>query len=494
MQIASIIRQLPDFVAMPPATRAAWQAAANIEVIGITADSRKVRHGMIFAALPGSALDGRRFIPDAIARGAAAILLPEGTSAPLATRACPLLPDAEPRRRLARLAALFAGGQPRIVVAITGTNGKTSTAEFLRQFYNLAGHPAASLGTLGLIAPGHPPVSGLTTPDPVQLAQDMAMLAREGVQHAAIEASSHGLAQYRLDGIRFTAGGFTSLSRDHLDYHGSMDDYRDAKLRLFSEVLPPNSPVAMPATLDPETLDALLYVCGRRRHHVLSVGEGGTAIGLTAATPVPDGQVLTVQADGVSRSVHLKLPGRFQADNALVAAALALATGVPNAIDLLGQLTGVRGRMERAVVLDNGATVYVDFAHTPDALQRLLAALRPHTAGRLCVVFGAGGDRDRGKRPLMGAACAALADRVIVTDDNPRSEDPAAIRAEVMTGCPDATNIGGREAAIAAALADLGPGDVLAVAGKGHEQGQNIGGVVLPFDDVSVIRRLAGAP
>ncbi len=486
MRLADFTSRMPDMVALPPPLRAAWQAAGGVEVIGITADSRQVRHGMIFAAVPGAVADGRMFIPQAVARGAAAVLAAPGTPMP-ADPYCPLLPDPEPRRRLARLAALFAGPQPRIVVAVTGTNGKTSVVDFLRQLWALAGRKAASLGTLGVIAPGRPGGGGLTTPDPVALAAEMTALSRAGVEHAAIEASSHGLDQCRLDGLRLEAGAITNLTRDHLDYHGDMARYRAAKLRLFQTLLPPRAPVVAGTALDAETMEELSGIAARRRHRLLTVGAGGSHFDLRAVQALPGGQMLAL----ADREIALNLPGRFQADNALMAAALAEATGVADALDLLPGLVGVRGRLELAAMLPNGAAIYVDFAHTPDALDRLIAALRPHATGHLHIVFGAGGDRDPGKRPLMGAAAAA-ADRVILTDDNPRSEDPAAIRAAVLVGCPGAMEIGGREAAIAAAMSDLGPGDVLVVAGKGHEQGQTIAGITHPFDDAAVIRRLAG--
>jgi len=377
-------------------------------------------------------------------------------------------------------------------VAVTGTNGKTSTVEFLRQIWS-ARHPAASLGTLGVIAPGFAPGAGLTTPDPVRLAATLAALARAGIQHAAMEASSHGLDQFRLDGVRLAAAAFTNLTRDHLDYHGSEQAYRTAKLRLFRELLPRGAPLVASADMDATTLAALRDVAAVRGLDLRTVGERGDAIRLIAARPQPDGQALTIAIDGVRRDVFLPLPGRFQADNALLAAALAMALGERDALDRLATLQGVRGRLELAARLPNGAAVYVDYAHTPDALERLLTALRPHTSGRLHVVFGAGGDRDRGKRPLMGAAAARFADITIVTDDNPRSEDPAAIRAAVIATCPGGREIGGRERAIAVAIDGLAAGDVLAVAGKGHEQGQTIGERVIPFDDVSVVRTLVGA-
>jgi UDP-N-acetylmuramoyl-L-alanyl-D-glutamate--2,6-diaminopimelate ligase len=475
------------------AVSASWRNAAALEISGITADSRRVAPGYLFAALPGSRTDGRAFIAEAVSRGAAAVLAPEGTPWPAGVPPRPLLEDPEPRRRLALLAAGLAGSQPKFVVAVTGTNGKTSTVEFLRQIWVASGQPAASLGTLGLIAPGFDPGPGLTTPDPVSLAGTLARLASAGIRHAAIEASSHGLDQFRLDGVRLTAAAFTNLTRDHLDYHGTEDAYRAAKLRLFEELLPKGAPVVAWSELDTASLAALTGIARRRRLDLRTVGGAGTAIRLLAAIPRPDGQVLSVEAAGVRREITLPLPGRFQADNALMAAALAGALGGRDALDRLAGLHGVRGRLELAARLPNGAAVYVDYAHTPDALERLLTALRPHTAGRLHVVFGAGGDRDRGKRPLMGAASARFADVAIVTDDNPRGEGPAAIRAAVLAACPGGREIADRERAIAEALNGLGPGDVLAVAGKGHEQGQTIGDAVIPFDDVSVVRRLVGA-
>ena len=466
--------------------------AGGLEVAGITADSRSVRPGYLFAALPGARADGRAFIAEAVSRGAVAVLAPEGTTWPPGVPPRPLLEDPEPRRRLAQLAAGLAGGQPRVTVAVTGTNGKTSTVEFLRQIWAGGGKPAASLGTLGLVAEGFDPGPGLTTPDPVSLAQTLARLARAGVQHAAMEASSHGLDQFRLDGVRLAAAALTNLTRDHLDYHGSVDAYRTAKLRLFGELLPSGAPVVASSGMDPTTLTRLADIAAKRRLDLRTVGEAGSAIRLLAATPCPDGQLLRLEQAGGRHEVMLSLPGRFQADNALLAAALAAALGERDVLDRLASLRGVRGRLELAARLPNGAAVYVDYAHTPDALERLLTALRPHTSGRLHVVFGAGGDRDRGKRPLMGAAAAGLADRVIVTDDNPRSEDPAAIRAAVLAACPGGREIGDRARAIVEALNGLGPGDVLAVAGKGHEQGQTIGETVIPFDDVDVVRRSVG--
>lgn len=464
----------------------------GLELTGVTADSRIIRPGELFVALPGARMDGRTFICQAVERGAAAVLSVPGTVWPAGVPARPLIIDDEPRQALARLAALFAGRQPGAVVAVTGTNGKTSTVEFLRQIWAAGGKRAASLGTLGVIAPGFEPGAGLTTPDPVSLARMLADLTAAGIDHAAMEASSHGLDQFRLDGVRLSAAGFTNLTRDHLDYHSTGEAYRTAKLRLFDDLLPEGAPAVANADMDAATLDALRSITRRRHQALWTVGERGDAIRLVSAQPRPDGQDLEVLAFGSLRQASLPLPGRFQADNALMAAALATALREENVLERLAELRGVRGRLELAA-RPNGAAVYVDYAHTPDALERLLTALRPHTTGQLVVVFGAGGDRDPGKRPLMGAAAARFADVAIVTDDNPRSEDPAAIRRAVMEGCPGAMEIGDRARAIEAGLNLLRAGDVLAVAGKGHEQGQAVGGVVVPFDDVSVVRHLAGA-
>ncbi len=455
-------------------------------VRGITADSRAVQPGYMFAALPGAKVDGRLFIGEAVARGAVAVLAPVGTRWPPGVPPRPMLTDAAPRQKLAQLAVELAGAPPEHLVAVTGTNGKTSTVDFLRQIWQLAGRHAASLGTLGVIAEGVPAAESLTTPDPVTLANTLAMLAAHGVTHAALEASSHGIEQSRLDGLKFEAAAITNLTRDHLDYHGSLEAYRAAKLRLFEVLLRHGGPAFAMADIEPATLAGLREIAARRRLDLRLVR-------LQGVTALPGGQELTVAVPGgAARRVTLNLPGRFQADNAVLAACLAAALGLREALDLLPQLRGVRGRLERAVVLPNGAAAYVDYAHTPDAIERVLAALRPHAAGRLVIVFGAGGDRDAGKRPLMGAAAAALADVAIVTDDNPRGEAPAAIRRAILQAAPGALEIGDRRAAIAAGLEMLRQGDVLVVAGKGHEQGQIIGGEIIPFDDAAVIRSLAG--
>jgi UDP-N-acetylmuramoyl-L-alanyl-D-glutamate--2,6-diaminopimelate ligase len=451
-------------------------------VIGITADSRAVQPGYMFAALSGVKADGRAFIADAVAKGAVAVLAPEGTVWPAGVPERPLILAADARARLAEYAVELAGRLPERLVAVTGTNGKTSTVDFLRQIFALDGRKAASLGTLGVIAPGRPVTDSLTTPDPVTLANTLAELARDGVSDVALEASSHGLEQRRLDGLRFAAAGFTNITRDHLDYHGTMEAYGEAKLGLFVRLVRRGGAARAMADMDPAVLTRLRDICARR-------GVDFEPVAVGRVIPRPDGQ----EVHTAGKRVELHLPGRFQAENAALAASLAEAVGVSGAWLLLPQLHGVRGRLERALVLANGAAVYVDYAHTPDAIARVLSALRPHATGRLHIVFGAGGDRDAGKRPLMGKAAAKGADVVIVTDDNPRSEDPAAIRKAVMAGCPHAHEVGGRRDAIAAALAGLREGDVLVVAGKGHEQGQIVKGEIIPFDDVSVIRELGGA-
>ena len=467
---------------------------ATLAITGITADSRCVRPGFLFAALPGAAEDGRRFIAQAVQNGAAAILAPAGTAWPGGVPVRPMVTGAEPRRALARMAASLAGRQPDKIVGVTGTNGKTSTVDFLRQLWSMAGLQAASLGTLGLIAPGQAGSGGLTTPDPVALAAMLADLAKRGVQHVALEASSHGLDQHRLDGVRLAAAGFSNLTRDHLDYHGSIEAYRSAKLRLFADLLPPRGVAVINADMDADTRDRLRAIAASRSLRLREVGENGRTLRLLRATPVPHGQELLIDAEGCRHQLQVALPGRFQADNVLMAAALAEATGMEGVLRQVPHLRGVRGRMELAATLPNAAAAYVDYAHTPDALHRVLTSLRPHAQGhRLVCVFGAGGDRDPGKRALMGQQVCTLADLPIVTDDNPRREDPAAIRAAILHACPNAIEIGDREAAIAAGLDALRPGDVLVVAGKGHEQGQTIGTTTLPFDDAATIRRLARA-
>ena len=471
--------------------------SADPQIGGITADSRQVVPGTLFAALPGVALDGTKFIPQALSQGASALLVAENAGA-IESGAVPCIRSSAPRHTLAVLARHLAGPQSAHIAAITGTNGKSSTADFLRQLWSLSGNPSASIGTLGLISdiPVEAPPP-LTTPDAVSLVQSLARLKAAGIDHVALEASSHGLDQHRLDGVTFRAGGFSNLTRDHLDYHGTMEAYRTAKLRLFTDLLPPGAIAAYNADMDRDTVSALMDIGRSRQLRLRSVGERGETLRLVRAKPLPHGQIVSLSLFGETLpEFTLGLTGRFQIDNVLLAAAMAWDQdeAARHILNHLPHLQGVRGRAELAVTLDNGAGIYVDYAHTPDALDHLLHSLRPHAQNRLIVVFGAGGDRDRGKRPLMGAVAAQLADLAIVTDDNPRSEDPSTIRAAICEACPDALEIGDRRAAIATALSEAKPGDVVVVAGKGHESGQTIAGVTTPFDDREVIRELAGVP
>ncbi|HEX2256776.1 MAG TPA: UDP-N-acetylmuramoyl-L-alanyl-D-glutamate--2,6-diaminopimelate ligase [Afifellaceae bacterium] len=467
------------------------EGAGDLALTGLTADSRRVAPGMLFAALPGTKVDGARFVPQAVAAGAAAILT--GPQPIEHDPGVPVIRAADPHRALARAAARFYGAQPGTIVAVTGTNGKTSVAVFVRQLWQRAGRSAASLGTIGLVAPGGARPGNLTTPDPVALHALLAELAGEGVSHLALEASSHGLEQRRLDGVHISAAAFTNLSRDHLDYHPSLDAYFAAKRRLFEDLLPEGAGVV----IDPAEpyAEGIAEVARRRDLPLLTVGSQGETLRLLAADRTPDGARLTVEAAGERFEVPLPLVGRFQTSNALVAAGLAIATGMKPAEALAGleHLKGASGRLERVGTHPSGAQVYVDYAHTPEALANVLQALRPHVQGRLTVVFGAGGDRDPGKRPLMGEAAHRHADRLIVTDDNPRSEDPSLIRRAILEGAPGAEEIGDRRAAIGAAVAGLGPGDILLIAGKGHETGQTIGDTVLPFSDQEEARAALAA-
>jgi UDP-N-acetylmuramoyl-L-alanyl-D-glutamate--2,6-diaminopimelate ligase len=466
---------------------AAWE---DVAITGLTADSRAVGPGMLFAALPGARADGRAFIDPAIAAGAAAVLADPS----LAGRALPvpLVLDPDPRRRLALMAARFYGAQPEMVVAVTGTNGKTSVASFTRQLWQRQGLAAASLGTLGLEAEGASDDAGLTTPDPVRLQALLAELAARGIQHLALEASSHGLDQRRLDGVRFRAAAFTNLSRDHLDYHASPAAYFAAKRRLFAELLPEGGSAVLNADA-PEYQD-LAALCRGRGIDVLDFGRTASRLRLLTQTAHADGQTLALAVEGEVHEVDTPLLGAFQAANLLAALGLVVAAGGDAAAGVadLGSVRGARGRLERVGTHPAGAPIFVDYAHTPDALAAVLGALRPHTRGRLAVVFGAGGDRDPGKRPLMGEAAAAHADVVIVTDDNPRSEDPALIRRAILAACPAAQEIGDRALAIRTAIERLAAGDVLVIAGKGHESGQIVGERRLPFDDAAVARAVLG--
>ena len=474
--------------------------ARDVEVTGFAIDHRKVAPGTVFGAFQGARFDGEAFVVDAVQAGAVAVV-----ARPEAAVSGPLhIADPNPRRAFARLAARFFTPVPSHIVAVTGTNGKTSTVEMTRQIWRMAGERAASIGTLGVTTPDESVSTGLTTPDIVTFLSNLAGLAREGVTHVAFEASSHGLTQYRNEGVRPEAVAFTNLSRDHLDYHAGMEDYFVAKMRLIDEVAADGAAAVIWAGPErDEWTERAVEHAERRGLNILSVGEAGEAIRLVAREPTQLGQLLTIAHAGETRKVSLPLIGAYQAANALIAAGLAMATGTPPAQvwDALVRLQPVRGRLERAAITPTGAPVYVDYAHTPDAIEAAIDALRPHVAedkgGRLITVLGAGGDRDHGKRAAMGRAAAEGSNLVIVTDDNPRGENPASIRAAVLGGAgEDALEIGDRREAIRAAIAEAGDGDIVLIAGKGHEQGQIVGSGtdmrVLPFDDVTVARECAG--
>jgi UDP-N-acetylmuramoyl-L-alanyl-D-glutamate--2,6-diaminopimelate ligase len=460
---------------------------SDSRVTGFAIDHRKVAPGTVFGAFRGTVFNGEDFIPAAVEAGAAAVV----TRPEVPVAGAPRIADAEPRRAFAALAARFFAPFPAHVVAVTGTNGKTSNVELTRQLWRMAGHHAASIGTLGVTTADEQVTTGLTTPDIVTFLSNMAGLAREGVTHAAFEASSHGLAQYRTEGLPVEAAAFTNFSRDHLDYHGTMDAYFEAKMRLFSEVLAPDGKAVLWMD-DPKSPEVLRRVQARGLK-AITVGTKGETLRLLARQPSQLGQTLTIEADGKAHKVNLPLIGAYQAANAMTAAGLVVATGgdLDQILAHLGRVQPVRGRLERAVITRAGAPVYVDYAHTPDAIEAAIAALRPHAKGRLIIVFGAGGDRDVGKRAAMGGAAARLADVAIVTDDNPRSENPALIRRAILEGARGAREVGGRREAIAAALAEAGADDIVLLAGKGHEQGQVVGDQILPFDDVAVARECA---
>ncbi len=456
-------------------------------ITGFAIDHRKVAPGTVFGAFEGNRVNGEDFIPAAVAAGAIAVVARPEAKVEGAVH----IADAHPRERFAHAAASFFAPFPATAVAVTGTNGKTSTVEMTRQLWRMAGFHAASIGTLGVTTGDDRVTTGLTTPDVVTFLSNVAGLAREGVTHVAFEASSHGLSQYRTEGLRVAAAAFTNLSRDHLDYHGDMAAYLTAKLRLFSEVLAPDGTAVVWA--DDLQAARVIDLARERGNKLITVGEHGDTLRLVSREPTLLGQGLVIEAEGKTHKVNLPLIGAYQAANALTAAGLVIATGgdVTATIAALSRLQPVRGRLERAVIAKSGAPVYVDYAHTPDALEAAISALKPHAGGRLIVVFGAGGDRDQGKREEMGKVAAAMADVSIVTDDNPRTEDAAAIRAMVLKGAPGATEIGSRRDAIGAAIAQAGAEDIVLIAGKGHEQGQIVGDLVLPFDDVSVAREMA---
>jgi UDP-N-acetylmuramoyl-L-alanyl-D-glutamate--2,6-diaminopimelate ligase len=466
---------------------APWGA---VPILGLTADSRAVKPGFLFAALPGTHTDGSKFIADALARGAAAILVPQGGAPKRATT--PVLEDADPRRRLALIASRFFAAQPETVVAVTGTNGKTSVASFVRQLWEGQGIPSASLGTIGVVSPKTTRKLNHTTPDPIELHAILAGLAKDGVTHLAFEASSHGLEQRRLDGVRLAAAAFTNITRDHLDYHESFEDYFEVKLRLFRELLPPGAPAIV--DVDSDGGRRVAEIAKSRGHKLVSVGEAGETLRLVSAKRDGFAQRLIILHNGKSYEVKVPLVGDFQATNALVAAGLVIATGGDPArvIKALANLRGAKGRLDLAGTTKSGAPIFVDYAHTPDALAKALAALRPYVKARLVVVFGCGGDRDKGKRPEMGAAAATNADSVIVTDDNPRTEEPAAVRRAILAAAPNAVEIADRATAINQAIQGLNAGDVLLIAGKGHETGQIVGDKIIPFSDHDAVAAALG--
>ena len=460
--------------------------SGDAEVSGITSDSRKVAPGYLFAALKGTKADGAGFVADAVARGAVAVIAAKNALA--ADPGVPVLEVDDPRQALALAAAAFYGRQPETMVAVTGTSGKTSVAAFTRQVWEQTGHAAASIGTTGVVAPGREDYGSLTTPDPVALHALLADLASAGVTHAAMEASSHGLDQRRLDGVRLSAGGFTNLGRDHMDYHATVEEYHAAKMRLFTTLLPKGAPAVVFS--DDAWSQRTVDVASAAGLDVLTVGRKGAFLELKRVEHERFRQRAEIAFSGEIHEIDVPLAGDFQIANALVAAGLAIATGAEaaRALSALEHLKGASGRLELVGTTSRGAPAYVDYAHKPEALENVLKAVRPFTTGRVLVVFGCGGDRDRGKRPIMGEIAARLADMVIVTDDNPRSEEPASIRAAILAAAPDAIEIGDRRQAIREAVSMLGAGDTLIVAGKGHEEGQTVGDVTLPFSDHQEVR------
>jgi UDP-N-acetylmuramoyl-L-alanyl-D-glutamate--2,6-diaminopimelate ligase len=454
---------------------------ARVPIAGLAADSRAVKPGYLFAALPGVKTDGARFIADALQRGAAAILVGKG-GAPI-TASAAVVEHSDPRRLLALIASRFFGLQPKTAVAVTGTNGKTSVASFVRQLWAGQGFKAASLGTVGVASPRGTEILKHTTPDPIELHAILAGLAKDGVTHLALEASSHGLQQRRVDGVTLAAGAFTNITRDHLDYHASFEDYSMQKLRLFSELLPRGAGAVV--DVDTEAGEQVAAEAKARGLSLITIGRAGKTLRLLSAEVDGFGQNLAVEHDGKRHKVRLPLVGAFQASNALVASGLCLATGgsAATVLPMLETLQGARGRLDLAGTARGGAPIFIDYAHTPDALLKALDALRPYVQNRLVVVFGCGGDRDKGKRSEMGRVAAEKADLAIVTDDNPRSEDAAEIRRQILAASPGAIEMADRATAIAEAVFRLERGDVLLVAGKGHETGQTVGTTVIPFSD-----------
>lgn len=460
--------------------------AGDVEVTGISADSRKIVPGEMFVALAGTKGDGARFVGDAIARGAVAVIAARGVD--LGPLSVPVVPVEDPRRALAVASARLYQPFPKTIAAVTGTSGKTSVAAFLRQIWAFAGQRAASIGTIGIVTPDYETYGSLTTPDPVDLARSFHRLQAESISHVAIEASSHGLDQSRLDGVPLSAGAFTNLSRDHLDYHPSVEAYFDAKMRLFERLLQPGQGAVV--DVDTEYGRQAAARASARGLNVITVGQTGNHLKVLATRPDGYAQGVSLEAFGTRREIRLPLLGTFQVSNALVAAGLAIATGTPvdTALSALETLKGAPGRLDLAGVTASGAPVFIDYSHKPDALEKAIAALRPYVANRLAVIFGCGGDRDPGKRPVMGAISVAGADITIVTDDNPRSEDPAEIRRQILAAAPGALEIADRAEAIRTGVKLLQAGDILMIAGKGHETGQIVGDRVLPFSDMDEAR------
>jgi UDP-N-acetylmuramoyl-L-alanyl-D-glutamate--2,6-diaminopimelate ligase len=454
--------------------------AGAIEIGGITADSRAVKQGDLFVAMAGSKADGLRFVEPAVKAGAAAVMAERQPETPPAGAVFVKVDNA--RRALALAAARFYPRQPKTIAAVTGTSGKTSVAAFMRQIWMTLGYESASIGTIGVVTPKREVYGSLTTPDPIALHKQLDELAGEGITHLAMEASSHGLDQHRLDGVRVAAAGFTNLSRDHMDYHPTIEHYLAAKLRLFEALVVDGGTAVV--DVDHEHSDAVVAAAEKRNLKLLTVGRKGEGIRLVSTSIDGFTQVLVLEHAGKRYDVKLPLVGAFQIENALVASGLVIGTGgdPEKVFASLAHLKGAPGRLD-FTGKKNGAPIFVDYAHKPDALAKALEALRPYVKSRLVVVFGCGGDRDQGKRPLMGAIAAEMADRVIVTDDNPRSENPAVIRAAILKASPDAIEIGDRREAIKSAISGLQRGDVLLVAGKGHETGQIVGDRVLPFSD-----------
>ncbi|MEZ5830252.1 MAG: UDP-N-acetylmuramoyl-L-alanyl-D-glutamate--2,6-diaminopimelate ligase [Dongiaceae bacterium] len=471
---------------------------AAIDVRDLAHDSRRLKAGALFAALPGSKVDGRSFVPAAVKAGASAILAQEGSTFANLPSGVAVLTAKEPRRALALIAARFFGDQPHCIAAVTGTGGKTSTVAFARQLWSLEGREAASVGTLGIISSKLNDPGSLTTPDPIALHRLLAQLADNGVTHLAMEASSHGLDQHRLDAVNITAAAFTNLSQDHLDYHVDMARYFEAKLRLFSELLPEGGSAVVNLKL--AQAPRVIEVARKRRQRLITFGGSEADIRLLKQKPTPQGQLLELSLFGAHHVAEFPVAGGFQAENLLAALGLVIGSGsdVNKLAGLIGSMVGVPGRIEHVADTPTGGAVYVDYAHKPGALEAVLTTLRPHAVRQLAVVFGCGGDRDRGKRPMMGEIATRLADRVIVTDDNPRSEAPAAIRAEILAKAPGAIEVGDRAEAIRVAMSELRQGDLLVIAGKGHESYQIVGDKTYPFDDSEIARQIAaelgGAP